>query len=392
MKYWIHIPLLVALASHPAYGQDFAAGSVRPDRDYAAAFGRAEVPVRVSSGGRSSDSWLLGIQGGELELRPADAANPGERVFIPLDDIQEFSLHYAYPEELQEAREALRDRGPEPETLDILRPYVWPLVRYLPLPEDRFNIEVLVDAYLEGLIAAGRLDEAYAMVLEIPLARVPPKYIQHTLDLAERLVEAGSNPRALALLGIVPLGAEDDALLALLMDYAGQFRAQDNLDEALILYDRVRSVTGHDHMRRAVLWTAYCNVRLGRVESARLFLAEARPLAPRDAEFSLHQLVLARIGLRDGDFHEAMEQVSQGVVFSRIGYSWIPELLYTTGRCYEALGSPDTARTVYDQVILFFPTNRWADSSRTRLEALMENDLLSPEPGGDAAAPAPGTT
>ena len=386
MKNLIHSVFLFFAGIVGLAAQD--ADSTKPDQDYDEIYGGGEVPVQVSSGGRASASFLLGIQGGELELRPADAANLSERVFIPLDQIQEFELEFEFPEDLQEARMALRTGEPEAEQLDILRPYVWPVVKYLPLPEDRFNIEPLVDEYLGYLIQLDMLDEAYAIVLEIPLSRVLPKYIQHTLDLSEKLVAAGLNSRALALLGIVPLSEEDDTLLQLLMQYAGQLRSDDNLDEALILYDRVRSISGNRFARRAILWTAYCNVRLGRVESARLFLEEAGDLQPRDPEFSLNQLVLARIGLRDEDFHEAMEQVSAGVVFSRIGYEWIPELLYTTGLCYESQGNPQTAKTVYNQLILFFPSNRWTKSGEERLGLIQEAELLEPDP---AAAEAPPT-
>jgi tetratricopeptide (TPR) repeat protein len=351
---------------------------VAPDRDFDAIYAGREVPVVVSSGGRSSNSYLLGVQGDELELRPADAVNPGERVYIPLNEIQEFVLEYPVPETLRAARATLRQNGPGAEILDRMRPYIWPLVEYLPVPEEQFNIHPLVDAYLGALIQGGQYDEAYAMVLEIPLSRVTPNYVQHTLDLAEALVRIQNNTRALALLGIVPLTEADLELQALLMRYAGQLRSAGNLDEALILYDRIRSLPGNPYERKAILWTAYCNVRLDRVESARLFLAEVGPLESRDPEFSLYQLVLARIGLLDGDYHEAMEQVSQGVVFSRIGYEWIPELLYTNGLCYESLGNPATARSVYDQVILFFPSNPWADRSRERLEVI-QSETPSPE-------------
>ncbi len=358
--------LILVSTSFPGVARE----SVSPNQDWDTLWGQKEIPILVSSGGRTSESFLLGVQGAELELRLADTQSVNERVFIPLNDIQEFILEFAIPEELMEARNALRQDGPEAEVLDLMRPYVWPLVKYLPVPEEHFNIHPLVDEYLGGLIEAGHFDEAYAMVLEIPLTRVTPNYVQHTLNLSERLVEAGSHTRALALLGIVPLTNDDLELHNLLMQYAGQLRSAGNLDEALILYDRIRSLSGNPYCTKAILWTAYCNVRLNRVESARLFLEEAGELESRDPDFSLRQLVLARIGLLDEDFHEAMEQVSQGVIFSRIGYAWIPELLYTNGLCYESLGNPETARTVYDQLILFFPSNPWADQGRERLEAL----------------------
>ncbi len=340
----------------------------RPDRDWAMQFGGAALSIEVMSGNRTSTAELIGIQGGELELRPGDALNPGERVFIPLDDIQEFKLVFSPNEEQARTLERLRsDEATDPADVADLRATVWPMVQYLPLPEEHFNIHPLVNDYLQALLDLDLLDEAYAMILEIPLARVNPAYVQYTLTLANKLVEADLNTRGLALLGIVPLQEEDEELLRILIRYARDFREQDELDEALILYDRIRSLPHSPVYKEALLWTAYCNVRLDRVESARLFLQEARPIEPRDPEFSLHQLVLARIALADQKFRKAMEEVSQGVVFSRIGFAWVPELLYVSGICYQALGEPHTAANVFGQLQLFFPSQKWAERGQERL-------------------------
>lgn len=359
-----------------AQGED-----TRPDRDWAGQFGAVYIPIEVESGNRTSGVDLIGIQGGELELRPEDARNPGERVFIPLNDIREFKLVFTPDEDQADALERLRsDPDPDPEAVAALRPTVWPMLQYLPLPEDHFNIHPIVNDYLKALIALDLLDEAYAMILDIPLARVSPEYVQHTLTLADKLVEAGLNTRGLALLGIVPLEEDDEELLRILIRYARDFREQDELDEALILYDRIRSIPGSPVYKEALLWTAYCNVRLGRVESARLFLEEARPIEPRDPEFSLHQLVLARIALADQHYRKAMEEVSQGVVFSRIGYAWVPELLYLSGVCYQALDEPRTAANVFGQLQLFFPSQKWSERGQERLRGIQDApESLPPE-------------
>lgn len=352
---------------------------VNPDRDWWQQFGPRALPVVIESGGRSSDAHLMGIQGGEIEVRPGDAQNPGERIFIPLDEVQEFRFQFELSDELAEALNRLSKDEAEPEDYSLARSQIWPMLPYLLLPEDRFNIHPLAETYLQGLIRTDQLDEAYALILRIPLHRVNPRFIQYTLDLAEKLVAAGQNTRGLALLGIIPLKEGDDGLLRVLNQYAGDFREQEELDEALILYDRIRTLPDSPLYKEALLWTAYCNVRLGRIQSARLFLEEAQPIAPRDSEFSLHQLVLARIELDDENFRKAMEEVSQGVVFSRIGYTWIPELLYVSGVCYEALGKPKTALTVYEQLQLFFPSQRWARLGQERTNALEIQSESPPE-------------
>lgn len=353
------LQLLLAVTAQPiAYGD----ANLKPDRDWATEFGRQPLSIELHSGPRSTRAELLDLQGGELEIRPGDARSPDERIYIPLAEIREFKLLTIPGPAMDQTLNRLR-RAEPPDTAeerDLLRRYLWPMVKFLELPEEHFNGHPMVNDYLQALIGDGLLDEAYAMILEIPLQRVNPVFTQHALDLAEKLVAAQQNERGLALLGLAPMDPDNRNLLELLMKYADDFREQQNFDEALILYQRLRQAPRAHTYQTALLWTAYCHVRLGRIESARLFLREAHPIEPRDPAFSLHQLVLARIALREEAYREAMAEVSQGIVFSRIGYPWVPELLYVTARCYEALGNTGTARAVQDQLRLFFPQHAWA--------------------------------
>ena len=51
-------------------------------------------------------------------------------------------------------------------------------------------------------------------------------------------------------------------------------------------------------------------------------------------------------------------KVSEAVVFSRIGYSWVPEILALSAQCYEKKGMPDTARNVFRELKVFFQTSK----------------------------------
>ncbi|MBT3467805.1 MAG: hypothetical protein HN467_00635, partial [Opitutae bacterium] len=48
-------------------------------------------------------------------------------------------------------------------------------------------------------------------------------------------------------------------------------------------------------------------------------------------------------------------KVSEAVVYSRIGYSWVPEILALSAKCYKEKKKTDTAKEVYRELKVFFP-------------------------------------
>jgi len=352
-------------------------GEFRP-----AQYSEHPLPATIQTGARSFEAHLLGIRGAELEVHPLDAANPAERIFIPLMEMEKFKITCALPPVLRESLENTGKEGFTPEEIALLRPVIWPMIRHLGIPAASINIHPFIDAYLEGLIERDEMEEAYAMILKVPLHGDGAVYIRHALDLAGKLVEKpGFGDRGLILLGRIPVDDNRDELIDLIFHYARYFRERGKLDEALILYERIRSIPETGRFKEALLWTAYCSARLDRVESARLFIGKARPIQTGEHEFSLRQLVLARIALGNQQFERAMEAAARGVVYSRIDYEWIPELLYLSGLCYEALGNLRTAQTLYEQLTLFFPARVWAIQGRQRLR-----ELSDAEESGDSPA------
>ncbi|MGE9295227.1 MAG: tetratricopeptide repeat protein, partial [Puniceicoccales bacterium] len=133
---------------------------------------------------------------------------------------------------------------------------------------------------------------------------------------------------------------------------------------ALFLYERVQEATGTEAATIATLWTAYCNVMLGRSQTAALFVEKAGNFEPDQKPYSLAKMVTGKIELEALDYMDAMELLAQAVVTADVGYNWTPELTYMVGLCYENLDLPDTAREVYKEVILFYPDSQWSDKAQ----------------------------
>ena len=334
--------------------------------DYFKQFGKNPVRVRIVTG-IPRDVELLGIAEKELELKPLDSTEA--RITIPLDHIDEFQLRYLYPPDFDKAKE-LVEKGKFDEAVTLLRPLVYPLVPYMPLPNENLNIHGLVKMFLQTLIFADELIEASGIVLKLPLEKLDEDFFSSAFILAEKLIERENSMEALRLLGRVPFSEDHTEIFPQIMAFADKLRTKEQYEEALFLYKRVQNVPDNPLKNIAGLWTAYCNVRLERIETARLFL-DLIPDIERDvAEFSLYQLILARINLMNDSYADALEAVSQGLVYSRISYSWAPEMLYVNAQCNEALERYAVARSIYNEIKLFFPDNYWSERSDQQLEVL----------------------
>jgi len=351
-------------------------------QDYFRQYGNNPVPVKNLSQGQNSQEvlTLVGLDRGDLVLRFPN--RPGE-VGLPLDT-EGLSLQVQFPNEVPQAYGQI-EGGEYKEAITTLRPIVYPLMKYFEIPPENMNVHEVIERYIFALISdKGHEEEVAELIRRIPLDTAPPVFSLHALRFVTQLVEQGEQQQAIALLNRIPMGADNEAnneaMLKLVMQFADDLREDGALDEALFLYDRLQQVEGTEQAVLATLWSAYCNVTMERYQLASIFVDEAGNFTPEDKPYSLAQLVRGKIKLERLDYRAAMEEVAQGVVAVDVSYNWAPELIYTTGLCYENLDFPDTAREVYNEIVLFYPESKWAQAAE---EGLMR--LPPPAPKTDDA-------
>ncbi|MGJ3242358.1 MAG: tetratricopeptide repeat protein [Opitutales bacterium] len=318
--------------------------------------------VTVATGGRTNDYRLLGLEERELVLQPIDG-DADARVLLPLDDMDEFTLTLQLPNRYDRARENL-DLEQYDRAAALYRPIGWSLAPYTVLSSDTLNVHDGVTEFFRALVGDRQFEEAFALVQAVDIPAMPPAFLNEALGLVKLLVAEGATSDAINLLVEIPLAVDQYETLQTILAFAGELRVEDKLEEALAIYQRIVQLGDTDWRREAMLWSAYCHVRLNRVETARLLLGEMGEVKPRDPVFSLYQLVLGRIHFQRENYRAAMQEISQGVVFAKVGYAWVPELFFVSGVCYHALGSPDIAGNVFDQMALFFPADTWTDRAR----------------------------
>jgi tetratricopeptide (TPR) repeat protein len=335
-------------------------------QNYLQQYGNQPVQIVNRTGGNNAKLFLMGEEDGELIFR-YNPNNPAE-IILPLNTPGLLIL-YTPPKEYAEQIDII-NAGDYDRAVEGMREYVYPLVRYLQVPPTNINIHPIVDRFTYALVNSSNLDEAAALMAQLPLTKLDPQYIDYAFTVTERLVDAGKTEEALKLLNRIPLSKKYEALLPKIMRFANQLRASGNVSEALFLYQRIQDIPDTKVQKEAILWTAYCNMETGRAQTAELFVEKVGELDPDERAFSLQKLVLGRLAMLAGETNEAMSNISQGVVTADISYPWTPELLYRSGTLYQQIGRNTVAREIYGEIELFFGSTSWGALAREQAAKL----------------------
>lgn len=343
-------------------------------QDYFAQYGQNPLEMVNIAGGNQRTVFVTGLTDGQLAIRyNRDSA---QEVFMPLDS-ESLKLNVVASNQVTQAINAIRG-GSYEDAIEVLRPTIYPMIRFLEIPEDKTNLHRYVDTYLFALRQTGEhYNEAYDILDRMDLKSVPPSFLQHAIAFVEQLALKDESQKALALITRLPVDSEMSAVAPILMNVAGELRDQQKFEQALALYERVMSISDSDLRDIALLWNAYCNAALGREQTAEAFLGTSEVKDTSLPAFSLKMLVQGQMALQDDNFAEAMRHVSRGLVFADVSYDWTPELTYWSGFCYEQLGNPETARHIYEELSLLFPMSSWTVKGRDRLLLL---PLIESEP------------
>jgi len=341
---------------------------------YLARYGDTMVPVLDQTGDRSTRLFLVDRQGDTIIFKQSRRGPGTLELSVDLEGLR---LRLEYPEAYNAARRAVAE-GEFEDAIESLRPVFYPLFKYMDLDEEKTNFHPVMELYLDALISAEQYDEAFELIDRVDLGEMPGIIVSKAFSLAEALSDAGQSDKAIELVNDLPLSAEREEFLPRIMDFAAELRENGELDRALQLYQRVQQIPGVAVRLEAVLWSAYGNILRGRTATAEIFIDEVGEVSRDNRIFSLKKLVEGLIYLErdEPDYIRAMQQISQGVIYSDIRYNWMPELLYTAGKCYENLERPQVAREVYGQVTLFYPDSQWADKAGTAVDDLPEAEEI----------------
>ena len=306
-----------------------------------------------------------------------------------LNRFKSLNITYAIENDALQRAQSLIFQGEYIRGLHELRPIVYPLIKLAPIPKYFGNTRISffqdhVEYLLQALLEAANSEkvpenyrtsfmyEAFAIVYMLPLYELDNKeFIRKSLSLVALLAKTGrpkDSERANYLLNLIPFDKNDEESVIAFFNVAENFRSSGNYPKALEIYEQFFPLTEHVKYREACLWSAFCRAsstppqfgasQLSLDKFIDTFKKEGKTEPPRDSKYySLWRLVEAILFYRDplDKLELAMDRISEAVVYSRIGYEWVPEILALSAQCYARKGFEDTATKVYQELKVFYP-------------------------------------
>ncbi|MFP6855613.1 MAG: hypothetical protein VB980_07495, partial [Opitutales bacterium] len=74
-------------------------------------------------------------------------------------------------------------------------------------------------------------------------------------------------------------------------------------------------------------------------------------------------------GNRKENFENAIKEVTEGIVSSRVGLDWLPEALLMAAEGYESIQAKESAANIYRQMKVFYKGTHWAAKAVEKLSS-----------------------
>jgi tetratricopeptide (TPR) repeat protein len=238
------------------------------------------------------------------------------------------------------------------------------------VPESFIQLHQPVRLLIESLVNAGELAEAEDLLSRIALDKVDLKYSENAkaLLLAYRTEE---NFKALARVAkMLPVSDKYTGNIKTLIDAADALRGAELYEEVVPLYRIIQPIVDPSAKKNIDLWLAYSLVLADKLDEATPLIDSISEPEPGEKLFSLYKLLRGSRLHRLERYGEALDTLTRGFVRARTSYSWVPEMQYLIGDCYNRAEDPVAARNVWLEVVALYPRSPWAERTRSSLDAL----------------------
>jgi tetratricopeptide (TPR) repeat protein len=256
------------------------------------------------------------------------------------------------------------------EALEVMRPKVYPLIKFSAVPESFTQLHTPIQRMLDTLVDADELEEARDIVSRIDLGTVSKAYSESAIRLMNALLMKNQLDAAHTIAASLPVEGEYAVNIRSVMDAADVLRAAGHFDKVIPLYEAIESAVAEDLRDNVRMWLAYSMVLAGRLEEASPIIDELDEPLPEDRLFSLYNLLHGSREHQKGSFREALDTLTRGFVRAQTSYAWVPEMLYLIGDCYARSENPSGARYVWSEIVALYPESPWAEKAENSLAQL----------------------
>ena len=291
----------------------------------------------------------------------AEVSQPVSETMVKTLNFQIKSLSQAYQ---------LIDSGNHLGAAKLLRPKVYPLIKFHRVPESFIQLHQPVRLLIESLIEAGELAEAEDLIGRIKLDQVDLKYSENAQALLIAYKEQEDFESLARVAKLLPVQGDYAVNINPLIDAADVLRGAGYYDAVVPLYRTIQPVVDPASKRNIDLWLAYSLVLANQLEEAAPLINSIEEPEPNDPLFSLYKLLYGSRMHRLENYSEALDTLTRGFVRAQTSYSWVPEMLYLIGDCYLRAEDPLAAKNVWLEIVVLYPESPWANRTQEALNAL----------------------
>lgn len=363
------------------------------DRSYVADYANSKASVFMIEGGARVDMTLNSVEAKELIFTYSDGR--AGQLAVPKDsDIYKFEFKVS--DAFNIARSAY-NQGDWNNTVANLRAIAYPLIPLAALPEKSINIQPVLDMFLDSLLNADRINEAYSFVKAMPLNSLSDSLYLRVLDTVEKLARANKVSEGFDILNGITVDTSNFERNSKFMDALAALRKRDGEKQALVWYTRLGNDESNTLRDLSTLWMIYCDLTQGNKMSAQVYLSRFDEMKAEAAEFSLLKLVQGMLHLYEAkDLGETLKPMeneedkkpvekaiaekksdalfmfAEGIANGRINAEWMPELLFRAGIIYKEMENFKASNGIFAQIIAVYPDDIFAAKSKPQMVKIEE--------------------
>lgn len=334
---------------------------------YWAEFGNQPVYIEQVSGRSKQTLKFVDFKNGMLVAEMTIDGNVAE-MSLPVSESMVSKLRFDLSE-MQKAHKLIQ-QGNDAGAVKVLRPKVYPLVKFHQVPELFSQLHSPVRALLGSLISSGELSEADDLLSRIALDKVDIKYSQLAIQLMHAYLAEENFGAAGRIAGGLPKSGAYTANITEVVNAADALRGAGEYEAVIPLYKEIEGSVPEEARKNVRMWLAYSLVLANRLDEASPIIDNMDEPDSKDRLFSLYKLLQGSREHRNKNYGNALDVLTRGFVRAQTSYVWVPEMLYLIGDCYARAEDPTAARNVWSEITVLYPDSPWAKRAAKSLSTL----------------------
>ena len=304
----------------------------------------------------------------EVEMSNPDGTKSVAEISQPVSDSMVQTLNF----QLKNFKKAIRlsDAGNQIGALRLMRPEIYPLIKFHRVPESFTQLHVPIRTLIDTLVNAGEYAEAEDLIDRIELSKVSPKYSLSAIRLMNAYLQNSDYKASARIANRLPVEGQYSGNIRSVMYTADALRGAGNYEAVIPLYRAIQKAVPAKVKRNVDMWLAYSLVLADQMDEATQIIDSLEEPAPKDELFSLYKLLQGSREYRMENYGNALDTLTRGFVRAQTSYSWVPEMLFLIGDCYERAGDNLAARNVWTEITVLYPDVPWAQRATESLAKL----------------------